>query len=425
MWRYLNINLDRKDDRNAFYLVVEMFWATFLSAATAFNAAYALRLHASDTEVSYLTSIPALLAVAISIPAGQILQRSSRKKAMIMSALSIHRAGYLLIALVPWLHFDNVSGGTMIVILLILFSAPAQFFNVGFMPLQAEVIAPERRAAVISMRNQIFHAARSVSVFLFGLWLDAVVFPLNYQLMFIVTFALSILSIVYLLKIEMPEKSEVAELPERAKLKDKLRFRKNLQTMIADLRGQPQFLRFSVNTLLMDVGLWAITPLFTIFYVNELNASDSWLGIFNSVNSVTNIIGFSFWGKLLKRWGERKSLRITALMRPIFPLAVALSKNLMVTMITSGVMGAAMAGLTLSHYSILLKATPPESRERYSALYTTIQNISVFFSPLLGVAVSNLVGIPTTLMIFAGVRFLGGLMWFFFPIEEESPAAAA
>ena len=63
MYRLFHLDLGQKSDRNAWYLVLEMFWAAILASAALFNAAFALRLGATNTQIGLLTSLPALLAV--------------------------------------------------------------------------------------------------------------------------------------------------------------------------------------------------------------------------------------------------------------------------------------------------------------------------------------------------------------------------
>ena len=198
--RHLHLNLKKREDRNAFYFIAEVFWATFLIAATSFNAAYAIRLGASDQEIGYLSSIGALFAIFLSIPVGRWLQRSKHKQNLILGSLSLYRFGFVIIALAPWLNFSGMNDGTLVVILLILFSITNRPFIIGFPPMQSEVIPPQRQAAVISARMQVFHAVRSLSVFLLGLWLNAIIFPLNYQIMYLVTFGLSVISVILLFK---------------------------------------------------------------------------------------------------------------------------------------------------------------------------------------------------------------------------------
>ena len=44
-------------------------------------------------------------------------------------------------------------------------------------------------------------------------------------------------------------------------------------------------------------------------------------------------------------------------------------------------------------------------------------NAAAFISPFIGIAVAKAIGIPATLLIFAGVRFFGSLVWTLFPID--------
>ncbi|MBN2047380.1 MAG: MFS transporter [Anaerolineaceae bacterium] len=423
LWHYLQVDMERENDRNAFYLIVEIFWATFLSAAAAFNSAYALRLGASDQSISFLTSFPALIAVIVSFPAARILRNSSNKKRLLMNSLFLTRLAYVLVALAPWFKFLPINPGVLVVIFLILGAIPGQLFNIGFIPLQAEAVSEESQSAVISLRNQIFSAAHSICVFLFGLWLDAVIFPLNYQLMYLVTFAITLLSSFYLAKVSWPRQKTEEELRGEAEKKalqkkEKRSMGERLRRASASIKEQPDFIRFTVNTMVMDGGFWIVAPLFTILYVNELGATDSWLGASASIGSITTVVGFSIWRKIMGRWGTHKTLTVSAFIRISGPVFAAFYPNLTAILIWSGVFGLLIPGLSLSHYRTFLRATPAENREDYIALYSFINNISIVILPLIGMAVSELIGIQTTLILSIGVRLIGALMWVIFPIKD-------
>jgi hypothetical protein len=107
LYRNFRINLNNPHDRNAWFLVLEIFWASMVVAAATFNAAFAIRLGSSNTSVGLLTSLPALLAVIISIPAGRFLKSETNSKTWLLGALGVHRVGYVLVALLPWLPFPR------------------------------------------------------------------------------------------------------------------------------------------------------------------------------------------------------------------------------------------------------------------------------------------------------------------------------
>jgi predicted MFS family arabinose efflux permease len=414
--RTFHINFNKKDDRNSFYMVAEIFWATFLDAAMAFNAAFAIRLGASDQEIGLLSSIPALFAIFLSIPLGKVLQRSPRKKPLLLASLTVYRMGYIVIALIPWMKFLDINQGSLVVFALIFFNICNRPYIISFAPMQSSVIPRERLAPVLSLRMQIYHAVRSLSVFLLGFWLDAILFPLNYQIMYLFTFALSVVSIIFIAKIELPSitPSETEEKP----VKKRFSLKKTLQPTLLMIRRNPRFLRFMLNTLLMDFGMWATNPLFSIFYIKSLGASDGWLGTFSAVHSVCNIVGYGIWRPIVRRVGETRMLKLTALLRPLYPLAIALFPNLTAILIIGGAWGLLIPGLGLSSSSTYLQMLPAEAREEAQSIHSTIQNSSMFLSPLLGIAIAEWIGIPNTLFVFSAVRLLGSLTWTLFPIDH-------
>jgi MFS family permease len=207
MHRTFHYNLNNPDQANAWYLVVEIFWASMLAAAATFNSAFALRLGASNTQVGWLTSLPALVAVLVSMPAGRFLQRRARRKAWVLAALTVYRMGFIVMAFVPWMHVSDINQGALVVAVLVAISIPVHFFNVGFLPMLSEVVPEKQRASVFSIRNIVYNIALSISVFLFGIWLERITFPENYLVMYLFGFGCTILSLIYLIKVKVPDAS--------------------------------------------------------------------------------------------------------------------------------------------------------------------------------------------------------------------------
>ncbi len=299
MHRLFRIDLTDKDSRNAFYLVLEVFWASILASAASFNAAYAIRLGAENVQVGLLSSLPALFAVVVSIPAGHILQARSRRKPWILTSLAINRMAYLLIALLPFIKMAGVNQGDIVIWILVLFSIPAHFFNVGWIPMLAEVTTEERRTAIFSARNIIYNASISICTFLFGLWLSRVIFPINYQVMFIIGFLASLGSSYILVKLEVPD-----AIVTRKYVDLKSAFNEQSLTLKEAFTKYPRFISITRNTLLHGMGLWIAAPLYTIYYVKTLKADDAWLGLQGTVLSAATIVGYTIWRRLSRKWGE-------------------------------------------------------------------------------------------------------------------------
>ena len=417
--RLFGINLANTDDRNAYYLVVEIFWAAILGSAATFNAAFAIRLGAENFVIGLLTSIPALMAVLVSLPSGWFLERQARRTPWVYGSLFIYRVGFLLAAAVPWIHIPGVPPGLLLVLILVILTAPAYFFNVGWIPLLADVVTEERRSAVFAARNIINSITVSICGFLFGLWLSWADFPGNYQSMYGLGFVASMISLYYLFKIKVPDSRPVAAKDGAVPVPHS--FMGMIQVTREALTRYPQFLAMNRNTLLHSLGLWLVSPLYVIFYVRELNAPDSWLGLNSTLSAIGTIVGFSFWRVLMARWGESATLKRTIVLVGFYPVLVGLMPSLPPILLLSIINGLVTPGASLSHFNTLLKTIPADSRPTYTAIYVTLMNIGAFITPLIGVELANLVGMRPMLIVFGVLSVIGSASFIWWPVEDSAP----
>ena len=419
MHRLFRLDLNQVDHRNAWYLVVEIFWASMLAAAATFNAAFAIRLGASNSEISLLSSVPALMAVLVSIPAGRFLRRRPHRRPWLLWSLWVHRFGYVLVALVPWLPGEWFPPGFLLVLIVVIVSIPAHFFNVGFIPMLSEVIPEDMRASVVSARNIFYNIVLSVSGLLYGFWLDRVVFPINYQALYLFGFACSMLSMFYLTKIDLPDSPPTPADPPAYKT-----FTARWEMAVGSLRRYPGFLRITVNTLLHGLGVWLAVPLYVLYFVREMGATEGWIGINSTVASLTTIVGYTLWRWIIARRGEPDILRITIVCVGLYPLAVGLLDSLPLILLATGVNGLLVPGVGLSHFNILLKVIPEQDRPGYTAIYITIANIGAFICPLLGVALAEVYGLAPTLVVCGLLSIIGSTSFWFWPVTHNAQSKA-
>jgi len=423
LYRLFRIDLNNIHDRNALYLVLEIFWASMIVASATFNAAFAIRLGSSNTSVGLLTSLPALLAVILSIPAGRFLKSRANGKPWLLGSLTVYRAGFALVAMIPWLPFREESLGPLVVAVFVLMTAPVAMFNVGFIPMLGNVIPVERRAAVFTARNVIFNATQGIFTFGFGIWLANIAFPLNYQLMYLFGFLTSLLSLYFLIKVQVPPKNQITPPAPRVKVKRNLR--EILVSARQALTKYPHFTRITVNTFLHGSGVWAAMPLYVLYYVRVLDAKDDWLGLLGTVTSIATIGGWMLWRSVMGRWGEATTLKRTIILIGLFPLAVGLTNSLWPILILAGINGLLVPGVNLSHINTLLKVMPPEDREEYTGIYMSGANLGLFIFPLLGVAAANAFGLGTTLVACGILSIAGSFSFWLWPVDSQHAALAA
>jgi len=405
--------------RNARYLEIEVFWAAFLSAAASFNAAFALRLGATNQEIGLLSSIPALLAIVVTIPAGEFFRRQSRRMPYINWSLFIHRLGFLLAVFIPLA--PGLPRGTLLIWLLIVFTAPAHFFGVGWNSMLADVIPETERAGVFATRNTLAAIVMTGGIFAAGWWLERAAFPVNYQVMYLVGVVGALLSSYYILKVQAPDSIVPKTSSQTVSLGALWSGARKAFTEHKD------FTRIVVNTLLHGMGLWMVGPLYVLYFVRQLGAAEGWLGLNGTVGNLAPILGYVLWRRAIQRWGENRVLKWTITVVGFYPLLVALSPNLMVILVWTALNGLIAPGVNLGHFPMLLKICPAEERPLYIGLYTTIMNIGAFIMPLIGVAVAERVGIVPVLAAGGILCLLGSSLFRFWPLQtpDSLPARRA
>jgi MFS family permease len=404
-----------RNEANALHLELEVFWAAFLSVVVAFNAPYALRLGATNAQIGLLSSVPALLAILITIPAGRYFSRRSKRMPLVIRSLFVYRLGFLLAALVPLLPVEDK--GTTLVWLLIAFSAPAHFFGVGWNSMMADVVPEENRARVFAVRNMLVAAVVTVGTLAAGMWLERVRFAANYQMLYLTGFAASMVSIYYITRVQAPDSQVAPVTADRSSLRERLGWARQA---FAD---QPDFGRLVVDTLAHGLGVWMVGPLYVLYFVRELGATEGWIGVNAMVGNLTPIAGFYLWQRVVQRWGENRVLKSTIVLVGLYPILVGLSPTLSIVLVWTALNGLITPGVTLGHYPMLLKICPADQRPMYIGVYTTLMNVGAFLMPLLGVWLADRVGIGPVLIAGGLLCILGSSTFLWKPLRTPDSRA--
>jgi len=403
-----------RDDRNTYFLYVEIIFASVLSVAGSFNGAFILRAGGSNTLVGLLSSIPALVATFFYIPAARILEKQTRQMPWIVGSLLLSRLGYLIIPLLPFLvpgHVPEVTVG-----ILIAMTIPSVVFSTAWNPMLAEIIPARSRATVLAWRSILSSGAIAPLIYLAGRWLDHGTFPANYQWLYVIGFIAGAYSVYLVSRIRMkPAVAQGAPAKEEGNQPAKGHWLQTLKATMSENRG---FTRIVVNTLVFDLGAWMVGPLYIILFVRQLGATDGWLGLRGSIAYVGVILGYWLWRRIVRRIGEGRSLLIALPVYSAYAIMVALVPNLTFILFADFLVNAIGPGVDLSHSMMFLEMLPEGKKHSFTAVYSTIMNIGAFICPLIGVAIANRIGVVPALLIGGVLRCAGAGLFYLFPIKE-------
>jgi len=357
--------------------------------------------------------------VLVLIPAGRFLNTRKNQKAWLLGSLALYRSGFLVIAIIPWLKFAGINQGAMLVFWLVFLSIPVHFFNVGFIPMLSDVIPPSQRVNVFTARNVIYNAALSVCVYFYGQWLNRIEFPINYQLMYVISYFVALLSLYYLVKINIPSKPVHIQVQER-----KQPLAASIRTIRQDLREYSDYRKIVANTLFHSIGLWMASPLYMLYFVRDLKADDAWIGLLGAISSLATIGGFLIWRNRMQRIGELRTLRYTIVLGGLYPLLVGFTHSLTPILIWVAINGLVAGGISLSHLNTLLRVIPEKDRPGYTAFYMTIMNIGAVISPMIGVTLGERFGFTPILIVCGLLSIIGSFSFWIWPIKSEPDYAS-
>jgi MFS family permease len=404
--------------RNTWRLYQDLLWLGLTSAAITYINVYAIRLGASDKLIGLRTSIPSLLVVLLRIPAAQLMERTTNRKRLIVWSLVAGRAVYFLIFLIPWLSvlplINRIPQATILVWMVISIGIPSALSQAGWDSFFADVVPPERRARVVSTRSTMTNLMTLTLVPLFGMWLDWASFPFNYQVVFFIAFIGALVSTWHVNKIIVPDVKKTKKKTPGLSFVEIKRI----------LGENKEFTTLVSGTFVYQWAISIASPLFMIYFIDHLGASDSWIGYRMTLASLTSIIAYRIWPRHIERKGERAIITLAAPLMGLFPLFTGLTTVLWPHMFIVMIPRFFGSAVMISRYGILLRVCPAERRPTYIAIYAIAVNIAAFVAPLVGVELAEFVGIPGVFFVAAALRVIAGLMYRKLPNMQQQLASA-
>ena len=405
--------------RNAYFLQREVIWTGLVGAATSFASNFVVRLGGSNQLVGILNSAPSLMIVLLTLPAARFLDRRPNRIKWIVGGRAIQRGIFLLIALMPLLVRPQYQAAAFVALTLLrqVTLAPQ---NAGWSALFADLVPERSRTYVVARRRIIMSGVTILATPLLGRMLDGIVFPYGYQLAYAVAFVAGMVGIgdLYQLRDPQPPAARPAEEPRpRAESR---RF-----SLARTWRDHQGFWRLTLNTLVPSLGAWTAMPLYTIYFLRHLGASDAWMGSLSSVGNISLIAGTYLWQRMIPRWGESRVLKWLMPLLASYPLIVGLSSGLTPILVAAVIQNLVMAGTNMAHFNVLLMAAPADQRSTYISIYTTIMNVGSFVAPMFGTWLADRVAFPHVLLGAAALRVAGGLLFTLLPVRlpKHSPAS--
>jgi MFS family permease len=389
--------------KNYLYVQIDAIAIGMTSAAAPFLPVFLARLGASSTQVGLLTSMPGVTGLFLALVIGQFLQ--SRRQ--IVPWFSISRllvvSSYAATGLAPFFVPEKYLVAVILGIWA-LATIPQTSLAVCFSVVMNAVAGPRLRYDLMSRRWSILGLTNALMVTVAGQTLEWLGFPINYQVVFIAFSVGGLLSFYYSSRITLPNQ-EPPPAPEG------LTWGQRVRDYFRLVGANTPFMSFAGKRFVYQFGMLIATPLFPLYYVRNVEASDAWIGLINTATTAALVIGYFLWPRQSRRRGAHFVLLAVTFGQALHPGLVSSTANLGLIALFGALSGVFQAGIDLVFFDEMMKTVPVEYSATFVAVAQSLNYLPAILAPIFGTWLSDRIGIPSALVVSSMVRMLGFILF--------------
>jgi MFS family permease len=385
--------------KNFLFVQIDAIGIGLANAAAPFLPVFLTRLGATNFQVGLLTSMPALTGLMLALVIGGYLQRKSNIVPWFGTARLLVVLSYALTGIAPFI----VPRQYLVFVILAIWALatlPQTIVSILFSVVMNTVAGPTGRFELMSRRWSIMGFTSAVTVVIVGQVLDRLGFPFNYQLVFMVLSIGGLISFYFSSHLDLP----VRVIPVITLQGSKSQRLKEYWKLIF---SQKPFINFALRRFVYLTGVSLAAPLFPLYFVRQLHASDAWIGLINTSSTAVMIVGYFFWVRRSRKHGTRMVLLWTTLGLSLYPFLVAITGRVEVVVLLAGMAGIFQAGLDLIFFDELMRNIPDEYCATFVSFAQSMQYLSAVVSPIIGTFLADTIGISGGLIVAAAIRLLG------------------
>lgn len=389
------------DKKNFLYTQFDAIGVGISSAAATFLPVFLSRLAASNLQVSLLTAMPALAGLFLAIPFGRFLEKRKNIIPWYSYTRMIFFLGYAFSGLVPWFLPQKYWIISILTIWAII-AIPQTILSITFNVVMSKVGGDDGRFELMSRRWAILGIVTAIFVFLSGLFLKLFSFPLNYQLLLILLTTGTVLAVYSSNKLKLPkaDKKELQSIAEQPK---------GIPSFLKAIWNEKPFLSTVSKRFIYLAGMAMGAPLFPLYYVRAVQATDGWIAAIGTVQTILMVVGYFLWMQQSRERGSKIILIITTFIMSLYPIVVALTHNLWLITFYGALAGFFQAGMDLVMFDDLMRTIPIHLSSSFVAVYQSMQYLTAIAAPLLGSLIADKFGLAVAL-IFSGLLKLIGFV---------------
>jgi MFS family permease len=396
-------------EANFRHLVLDIAWfGVALAATTRFASTYAIRVNATPAEVNLLVALPGIVMLISTLFTGWWRRKFINAVPAQYYPGLFFRFIYLLPAFTPLfpMHLQPAW---------LIFSATAPALAQGvagaiFMEFLRHSVPQERVATLFSRRAMALNFMLMIGSLFFGIVLEGLPFPINYQVMFLFAFVLSLVSFWHVNQVKMTD--------------DEPRTSETAKPIVSQwyIWKLPSFVWVAMVTLFGHIAYVVIAGIIPMRLMNEMNAGEGYIAIFGLVELGSGALAAYFADRLIAKLGAQRLTAYALFITSIAALVLAITHRLDMALFSAVASGSGWVLATTGMYILLIERTPNEYSNITSNGYQQVVGVGIFLGPILGSAlVSMNLSLVQILYVTVALRILAAVFAYVNTVPNQRP----
>jgi hypothetical protein len=400
--------------RNFRYVQIDALGIGMANVASLFLPVFLTRLGASNFQIGLLSAMPAATGLVLAILVGNFLQRRPNIVPWFSMSRLLVVSCFAATGLAPLIVPESMLIPSILLIWAMA-TLPQTAVAIGFTVVMNAVAGPAYRYELMSRRWSVMGLVTALAVVIVGQVLDRIGFPLNYQVVFVGLSLGGLISFLASSRLQVDDTPPIPETPGRSAAQ-------RLRDYTALVRAHPDFVRFAAKRFVFLTGTSLAVPLFPLYFVREVGASDAAIGTIAMAQTLVLVFSYLFWVRTKRKRGTHVVLLTTTYVMSLYPALVAATTQIPVIIGLAALAGVVSAGIDLVFFDELMKTVPVERSATFVSIAQSLQYVSAFIAPLIGTTLASLIGLGRALTVAAIVRLAGFLLFAFWKPERDGPS---
>jgi MFS family permease len=402
--------VDRTEKANFHNLVYDIAWFGLAAAATSrFLSIFAIRLGADAGDLGLISALPSLVMLISSALALWWLRHFRSAMTALQAPAFGFRLVFLLPAFTPFLPPEFQI--PWLVLSVTLPAIPQGIAGALFVVVMRQCVSDQQITQLTSRRQIGLNAGVAVGALGFGIMLESLPFPLNYQLMFVMAFVFALMSQWHVTRMRSINQAPAAT-PQPAPVADAPVAEVPAVTQ-RRIWSEPRFRFVIFSVLITHLTFFSTVAFVPLHLVENLKATEAFVAAFGIVELLGGMLIATQTERLSRLIGQRGLMAAGMIGTALALVVIALAPRPEFTLIAAGLSGASWTAAAVGLFSYFLLHTPTGLMAQGSIAYQQLAGLGMFIGPVFGTLLVG-VGLPLVGVIVIGavLRFGAGLALF-------------